>query len=255
MTAANNWDPSLYQDKHAFVYEFGRDLLGLLAPKPGERILDVGCGTGQLTRAIAEVGALVIGLDNSAQMIETARNNYPDIQFVIADAADFSLPATEPFDAVFSNAALHWVTRADEAARCIARALRPGGRFVAEFGGRDNGGNITLAIRETLVDKLNLSVSHPWYFPTIGEYATVLESHGLAVGGAWLFDRPTPLEGEDGMRNWMAMFCQSMFRDVPAGRIDEILGEIEERLRGTNYRDGAWFVDYRRLRITALRKS
>ena len=253
MTAENDWDPSLYQDKHAFVYEFGRDLLGLLAPRPGERILDLGCGTGQLTGAIAESGARVIGLDNSVQMIETARSNYPDIQFVTADAADFSFP--EPFDAVFSNAALHWVTRADAAAGSIAGALRPGGRFIAEFGGRDNGGMITRAIRETLVERLKLIVDHPWYFPTIGEYATVLESHGFAVGGAWLFDRPTPLDGEDGMRNWMAMFCQSMLQDVPAERKDELLGEIEARLRETNYRNGAWFVDYRRLRITARKES
>src|SRR5262245_52964189 len=115
--ADNDWNPALYQEKHAFVFEYGKDLLALLAPKPGERILDIGCGTGQLTRQIADHGVAVVGLDYSAQMIEAAKENYPDLEFLVEDASDFAFD--NPFDAVFSNAALHWVNRAEKAVQCI----------------------------------------------------------------------------------------------------------------------------------------
>lgn len=228
-------------------------MLALLAPKAGERILDVGCGTGQLTKAIAESGASVVGIDKSPEMIESAQSNYPGIQFRVADAADFSF--AEPFDSVFSNAALHWVTRAESAVECIATALKPGGRFVAEFGGKDNAGNIARAIQQTLKERLQVEVNHDWYFPSIGEYTSLLEKHGLEVSSAWLFDRPTPLEGESGLRSWIEMFCGSMIKDVPETVRENILGEVEAKLRGTNYQDNVWFVDYRRLRITATKKA
>jgi trans-aconitate 2-methyltransferase len=126
----------LYQSSHSFVWEFGRDLVQLLAPEPGDRILDIGCGTGQLTETIARSGAEVLGVDRSAEMIAQARSNYPALAFEIGDAA--ALPYTAEFDAVFSNAVLHWVKDARGAVAGVARALKPGGRFVAEFGGRGN---------------------------------------------------------------------------------------------------------------------
>lgn len=247
--AQNNWNPSLYQDKHSFVFEYGRDLLALLEPVGGERILDVGCGTGQLTAAIANSGATVVGFDASPSMIESARANFPNLEFLVADAAAFSF--AEPFDAVFSNAALHWVMRAEDAARCIAEALKSGGRFVTEFGGSGNGENVAQAIQQTVKEMLNLEVHHQWFFPSIGEYATLLEKSGLQVGYASLFDRPTKLEGEDGMRNWIRMFCQAMFKAVPDELQDEALSRIEDKLRSKLYVEGSWFVDYRRLRIIA----
>jgi len=235
------WDAKQYQQRHSYVFQYGQAVLDLLAPQKGERILDLGCGSGQLTAAIADAGAAVIGLDSSPEMLAEARANYPAIEFRLGDAADFAVEA--PVDAVFSNAVLHWVKNAAGAAGCIARALKPGGRFVAEFGGRGNNQSILDAIRELLGP-----VETPWYYPSIGEYASVLEQHGLETRQAWLIDRPTPVEGEDGLEDWLAVF----------GR--DLMGEAErkmiaQKLRPTHYKDGVWTIDYRRLRIVAKKRD
>src|SRR5206468_2153174 len=125
-----------YDDKHSFVWKYGKEVLDLLAPREGERILDVGCGTAHLTNQIASRGARVVGLDKSSAMIERARALYPELQLEVADATDFHFD--EPFDAVFSNAAIHWMKDQDAVARAVFNALKPGGRFVAEFGGKGN---------------------------------------------------------------------------------------------------------------------
>jgi trans-aconitate methyltransferase len=249
--AQQEWNSALYDQKHSFVYEYGQDLLNLLQPQPGELILDLGCGTGHLTAQIAQTGARVIGLDHSAQMLETARQQYPQIEFIQGDASNFSLPET--CDAVFSNAVLHWVKRAAAAAACIARTLKSGGRFVAEFGGHGNVANIVEAVQAVVPRYTQAEVRHPWYYPSIGEYATLLEAQGLEVRQAFLFDRFTKLEGEDGMRNWLTMFAESMFVDLPAEAKETALAEIEAQLRATNFRDGVWYADYRRLRVVAVR--
>ncbi|HEY2014909.1 MAG TPA: methyltransferase domain-containing protein [Bryobacteraceae bacterium] len=243
------WNPSLYQSSHSFVWEYGRDLINLLEPQPGERILDIGCGTGQLTAAIAHAGAQVVGLDSSAAMIGQASGNFPDLTFEVQDIAGMRFAS--PFDAVFSNAALHWVLRADEAAASIAAALVPGGRFVAELGGHGNNRAVLHAVRMALESKFGAAPEHlnPWFFPSVGEYATILERHGLEVTFATLFDRPTPLEGGDrGLANWLAMFGSPLtphFED--AGFVDLVQKFAAPRL----LRDGVWSIDYRRLRIVA----
>ncbi|MGE0128583.1 MAG: trans-aconitate 2-methyltransferase [Blastocatellales bacterium] len=247
--AQPNWNPSLYDQKHSFVTEYGKELLALLAPQPTDHIIDLGCGTGHLTRMIADSGARVIGLDNSPQMIEAARQKYLDIEFIVADASDFSFDTN--FDAVFSNAALHWVTRAEEAVACISRALTRGGRFVAEFGGKGNTANVIAAVQESIRELTQRDVSHGWYYPSIGEYAALLEKHGLAVRFARLFDRPTKLEGEDGMRNWLIMFCSTMFQDLNDEARRQVLDLTERKLLDKQHIKGEWFVDYRRLRIVA----
>ncbi len=249
---SNDWNPSLYDQKHAFVFEYGKDLLSLLQPHPGETILDLGCGTGHLTRAIAASGARVIGIDNSATMIETARNTYPEIEFFVADARDFSFPF--PFDAIFSNAALHWIPEAEQVVQCMTVSLKTGGRFVAEFGGKGNIAHIITAIQQSMQELLQMEVSADWYFPSIAEYATLLEKHGLAVSSALLFDRPTQLEdGEQGMRNWIKMFKESMFLAIPDDAREKVLARVEEKLRPVLFSDGRWFADYRRLRIVAYK--
>src|SRR5277367_3573693 len=167
------WNPELYQASHSFVWKFGRELLALLAPQPGERILDVGCGTGQLTAEIAQAGAQVTGLDNAPDMLADARKNFPGLTFVLGNAARFDF--AEPFDAVFSNAVLHWVKDADGAVASIARVLRPGGRFIAEFGGHGNIATVLAALRAVLGP--DADQQSPWYYPSIGEYAPILERH------------------------------------------------------------------------------
>jgi trans-aconitate 2-methyltransferase len=249
---SNDWNPSLYDQKHAFVFEYGKDLISLLQPHPGETILDLGCGTGHLTKAIAASGARVIGIDNSAKMIETARSTYPEIEFLVADARDFSFPF--PFDAIFSNAALHWIPEAEQVVQCIAASLKTGGRLVAEFGGKGNIAHIITAIQQSTQELLQIEVGADWYFPSIGEYATLLEKHDLAVSSALLFDRPTQLEdGEQGMRNWIKMFKESMFLAIPDDAKEKVLASVEEKLRPVLFRDGHWFADYRRLRIVAYK--
>src|SRR5260221_6945847 len=119
------WNAGLYEDKHSFVWEYGKALLDLLAARSGERILDLGCGTGHLTDRIAAAGAEVVGIDSSPAMVEQARRSYPPLRFEVGDARDFSFP--EPFDAVFSNAVLHWITEPERVLACVQRALRPGG--------------------------------------------------------------------------------------------------------------------------------
>jgi trans-aconitate methyltransferase len=248
----SEWDAGLYTAKHSFVYEYGRELVALLAVQPGERILDLGCGSGQLTQAIAESGARVTGLDNSTSMIDTARREYSDLSFVLADAKEFSFD--EPFDAVFSNAALHWVTPPEKVIECVARCLRPGGRFVAEFGGKGNVQRIYKAAEAAGRELTGREVRHVNYFPSVAEYSTILEDRSLEVRQAWLFDRPTRLEdGENGLRNWLTMFGEKTFGAMPDDVRLQWIERTQEIARPTLFRDGSWYADYRRLRVIAVR--
>lgn len=243
------WDAARYQDQHSFVWRYGANLIELLNPQPGERILDLGCGTGQLTSEIARSGATVVGLDKSAEMLAEARKNYPDLVFVSGDAARFRFP--EAFDAVFSNAALHWVKDAEGAIESIAKALHRGGRFIAELGGKGNIASVQAALRAVLGPSAD--EQSPWYYPSVGEYAALLERHGLEVGAANLFDRPTPLEGEDGLENWLRMFTQSYLRQFSPEREEDTVRQLVDHLRPALHRDGVWTVDYRRLLVVALK--
>jgi trans-aconitate 2-methyltransferase len=247
------WNTALYDQKHAFVFQMAKGLLELLAPKAGERILDLGAGTGHLTQQIADAGAEVIGLDNSLDMVRAAREKYPAIDFVHADAANFHFK--QPFDAVFSNATLHWVREAEKAVVCIANALKPGGRFVAEFGGKGNMQHVTDAVQNAIYTTTGQTVRHTWFFPSISQYSGLLEANGFEVRSAWLFDRPTPLEGEDGMKNWITMFSGGMLKGVSETALPNVIGLAEEALRKTNQKDGHWFADYRRIRVVAVKVS
>ena len=253
LTDSNTWDAKLYDDKHSFVWKFGADLLDLLLPQAGERVLDLGCGTGHLTHQIAQRGCDVLGVDDSAEMIAQAKREFQNLHFEMANATDFRFD--RPFDAVFSNAVLHWVKPPEKAVACVARALKGGGRFVAEFGGHGNVANIERAMDAAARD-LNLPLApSPWYFPGIAEYAALLEKHSMEATFATLFDRPTPLQGEDGMKQWIRMFGQEFLAAIPADKQDAFLNRVDEHARPTLYRDGQWFADYRRLRIVATKRA
>jgi len=241
------WDPRAYQDKHSFVWQFGAGLLELLEPRAGERILDVGCGTGQLTSEIARLGAEVTGLDYSPEMLAGARRNFPELRFERGDAADFQF--AEKFDAVFSNAALHWVKDQAGAAKSMAGALKPDGRLVIEFGGKGCIASVIQALRDVLGTRADAVC--PWRFPSIGEFAPLLEQNGLEVQQAFLFDRPTPLEGDDGLESWLHTFAGVFFQGLSDRESRDARAAIGARLRPKLFRDGVWTLDYRRLRIVA----
>jgi trans-aconitate methyltransferase len=251
------WNPARYERDFAFVWQYGADLIALLAPQAGERILDLGCGTGQLSTQIAKSGASVTGIDRSAEMIERARAHCPELCFEVIDASQFR--SAEPFDAVFSNAALHWMKNAGEVASAIALALRRGGRLVAELGGK---GNVESLIRECeaawteTVGATRGQELNPWYFPSVSEYAGLLEERGLEVRYAALFDRPTPLEGgAEALRGWMSMFLPGPLQAISTERRNSFLSRLEERLRPQRFLDGRWVLDYRRLRVVAVKTA
>lgn len=246
---ADRWDSSLYDDRHSFVWKAGGGVFDLLNPQPGERILDVGCGTGHLTAQIAEKGAEVTGLDSSVSMVAQARQNFPKVKFALADARSFVME--DEYDAVFSNAALHWVREPEEAIKCMAAALKPGGRLVLEMGGQGNIARICAGVEE-VVRAAGYAGQHTWYFPSIAEYTALLEKHGFMVTMAQNFPRWTKLEHpERGMREWLEMFGGAYFDDIPAEARGELDKQIEERLRPTLWCDGQWHADYRRLRVLA----
>ncbi len=250
------WNAELYDRQHGFVSQYGTDLLKLLQPKIGDCILDLGCGTGYLAQQIASAGAQVVGVDRSVSMIAQARQSYPHLTFEVVDGE--SLEFFEQFDKVFSNAALHWMKAAEKVVDGIFKALKPGGLFIAEFGGKGNVQQIITACYQGL-ESAGYPVDftlNPWYFPSIGEYATILENRGFEVNFAQLFDRPTPLEeGDKGLRNWIAMFGNGLFADIPNEAQEAILADIENRVSSQLYRDGIWVADYKRIRAMATKKG
>lgn len=246
---ADRWDSALYDDRHSFVWKSAADLVQLLNPLPGERILDLGCGTAHLTAQIAARGAEVIGLDSSASMIAQARQNYPKLKFLLADARSFRLD--EPCDAVFSNAVLHWIPDASPVIASVARALKPGGRFVLEMGAKGNIARIAAALA-SVMEEAGLPARNPWFYPAAGQYATLLEEAGFEVEALWTFDRWTQLEHpEKGLREWLEMFTGRLFEGVSAKDRQGMIAHIESRLRDTLWRDGHWWADYKRLRVVA----
>ncbi len=250
--ATDVWDAPRYNRSFGYVSDLGRGLIELLDPVPGERVLDLGCGTGELAADLAARGLEVVGIDVDAAMIDTARRNHPQVSFHQADGHDFSLPA--PVDAVLSNAALHWMLRPHEVVSQVRTVLRSGGRFVGELGGQGN----VAAIREGVTEAVAAagldpaSVRNPWYFPSPAEYAAVLEGAGFRVRLLEHFDRPTPLDDcPGGIVDWLRMFGRELLAGVPADRREEIMVDAAQRCRATLYRDGRWFADYVRLRFVA----
>jgi trans-aconitate methyltransferase len=232
------------------VWEYGSSLIEILDPQPGERILDVGCGTGELVKAITDRGAVCIGMDADCNMVERAKQQFPDFTFFQGYAQNFNLDHVDDgplVDAIFSNAALHWVKDAEGAVACMSHVLKPGGRFVVEFGGQ---GNVQRIVQASLQALGKPASENPWYFPSIAQYSTLLEKHGIEITSAVLFDRPTVLEdGEAGMKNWLRMFGGAFLKDLTDDQVDRILLEVDETLRPHMFDGQRWTADYRRIRL------
>ena len=255
-TVHTNWNPNLYDDKHAFVFKYGEDLVDLLKPQKGERILDLGCGTGYLTSVIALSGASVVGIDNSIEMITKAKTEYPQLDFQVQSATSFHLEGH--FDAVFSNAVLHWIQEKEKAVELVYHSLKRPGRFVLEMGGKHNVEKILKSLQKSLikhgyVDNAAISL---FYFPSLGEYASLLESKGFRVTYAVHYDRETKLsDGKDGIKDWIKMFAGAYLNGLDEKATAKILKEVQDSLEPTNCRKGSWYADYKRLRMIAVKQK
>ena len=245
--SSQHWDPERYQRNAGFVATLGEPLIELLAPQKGERILDLGCGDGALTEKLVATGAVVVGVDSSVEQIAAARKRGLDAH--VADGEN--LPFDREFDGVFSNAALHWMKRPEKVIEGVARALKPGGRFVGEFGGKDNVAVIRAGLRLALAPRrIDADALCPWYFPDEAEYSTRLEMGGFAVERIERFPRPTPLPGA--MTGWLETFADSYLKSVPPAERPAVLQDVSD-IVAPSLRDaeGVWRADYVRLRFAA----
>lgn len=251
MSATQTWDPAKYAQHARFVSDLGSPVVALLDPHPGERILDLGCGDGVLTKRLAELGCEVIAIDSSVPQVEAAKKLGLDARVMSAEA----LPFHEEFDAVFSNAVLHWIKRADEMMAAVYRSLRPEGRFVAECGGY----GCVQKIRTALIQAANRhgidgEARVPWYFPTPGDYASRLERAGFRVDSIALIPRPTPLPGD--ITGWLETFAQCFLDGLSEQAQREYLEEVRATLKPQLLDgNGVWVADYVRLRFAATKAT
>ncbi len=247
------WDPERYRRNAGFVAAYGDPVLALLAPQRGERILDLGCGEGALTARIAErVGAAgVVGVDASAEQVAACRAR--GLEAHVVDGAKLDFEAS--FDAVFSNAALHWMKDLDAVIDGVWRALKPGGRFVAECGGVGNVASVREALLRALARRGSDGVPlDPWYFPSAEDGRARLERRGFVVRSIALLPRPTALPGS--LADWLDTFGESFLLGLEAADRNDAKREVEEELRSRLCgADGFWTVDYVRLRFAAVKPA
>lgn len=245
---ASRWEPGDYAKNAGFVPELGAPVLALLNPQPGEHILDLGCGDGVLTTKLVEAGAKVIGVDASDTMIGAAKARGLDAH--VRDGQSLHFDAE--FDAVFSNAALHWMLDGEAVARGVFRALKPGGRFVGEMGGQGNLTILRSGLRAELLRRgYKVPADDPQWYPGIAEFSSVYEGAGFVDVDAKLIPRPTPLPA--GVAGWLKTF-RAGFLDhaaVPDAEQDDVAKAVENALENRLRKpDGSWEADYVRLRFT-----
>ncbi len=243
-----SWSASGYAENARFVSDLGAPVLDVLAPKPGMRVLDLGCGDGALTEKIAAAGCDVLGVDADEDLLAAAAKRGLNVQRVDGHELAFE----REFDAVFSNAALHWMLEPERVIAGVARALKPGGRFVGEFGGHGNVAAITTAMRAVaLRHGIDPASATPWFLPTPAEYAARLQAGGFEVERIGLIPRPTPLPGE--MTGWLTTFGRFFYSQIGDEAAREAAIAETAALLAPSLRDsaGAWTADYVRLRFGA----
>jgi SAM-dependent methyltransferase len=251
MVQAQTWDPERYARNARFVADLGAPTVELLAPRAGERILDLGCGDGVLTARLVSMGCHVVGVDSSAPQIDAARKLGLDARVMNGEALDFD----SEFDAVFSNAALHWMRNPAKVIAGVERALKPHGRFVSEFGGHGCVAKIKKALVAALDRRgLNGDAASPWFFPTVEEYSRHLTNGGFVINYIALIPRPTPLPGD--ITGWLETFAESFTSTLLPDQRSSYIAEVQEALRPELCdAEGKWTADYIRLRFAASKPA
>lgn len=247
------WNAQKYTEDFSFVHQLGNSLIELINTPQNSLVLDLGCGNGALTKKIQEKGYFVKGLDSSQELLNIARKNYPDIEFIEGDARNFTLPV--PVDVVFSNAVFHWIEKDNQESliKSVYNVLKPNGEFVFEFGGYGNNRCIHHALKQTFAEA-GYDYKNPFYFPTISQYASLLENNGFCVKYASLFNRMTELKGENGLKEWIKMFIQKPFFIIESEQVkEEIINNTVKTLKNTLYMQQKWYADYVRIRMKAVR--
>ena len=247
-SSRQTWSADTYSTHGRFVADLAGAVVEWLDPKPGEHILDLGCGDGALTEKLAAAGANVVGFDMSDDLLSAARARGLNVMAGDGHALSF----VEEFDAVFSNAALHWMAQPELVIAGIHAGLKPGGRFVAEFGGHGNVAAIVTAMRAVGLSRGgDHSLAGPWFFPSPEVYADMLVDAGFSVRRCGLFPRPTPLKS--GMKEWLKLFRKPFF-DQFGEHIDAVLDEVEDLLKPSLCdARGNWTADYVRIRVEAVK--
>ena len=242
---AQTWDAADYAANARFVSDLGQPVLDLLAPRAGERILDVGCGDGALTEKLVQAGAKVVGVDPAPDLVAAAGARGIDARLIDAQA----LPFEREFDAVFTNAVLHWIPDLDAALRGIHRALKAGGRFVGECGGHGNVAAVSTALQAVAL-RHGVRAQLPWRYPTPDDFTARLISAGFRPVSVELIPRPTPLAS--GMAAWLRTFAGPVFEQLPSDARESALDETVDLLRWSLCdQEGRWTADYVRLRFAA----
>ncbi|MDR0933967.1 MAG: methyltransferase domain-containing protein [Burkholderiaceae bacterium] len=251
MVYQQTFEPELLETRARFITEFGMPVLELLEPKPGERILDVGCGHGAICEKLNAMGCITVGVDISSTMVDAAMKNGVDARIMNAENMTFN----EEFDAVYTNSAMHWMRHLDKVAGGVKRALKPGGRFVGEMGGKGSIANIIGAIRHVMSRHgIEMESVQSWYFPSISELSSIMEVAGLNIRSMELIERPTILPGD--IRDWIKMFGRHYLNAWDVSEAEKFLNEVKAAAQGNMVNEkGEWIGDYKRLRFYALKPA
>ena len=245
-----SWNAEAYNINASFVAQLGNSVVEILAPQSGERILDLGCGDGKLTLEIQKYDCNLLGIDSSEEMICATKKLGLEGKVISGNNLNFD----QEFDAVFSNAALHWMLEKDKVAQGVYQALKPGGRFIGEFGGKGNIDSVVKIMSEVFQDFPELGkFNNPWYFPSVAEYAQVLDKAGFDIHYLEIISRPTILN--TGIRGWLKVFAQGIINHLNSEKQEFFIGEVEKRLKPIIFsEENGWVADYIRLRFKAIRQ-
>ncbi|MDE5736885.1 MAG: methyltransferase domain-containing protein [Oscillospiraceae bacterium] len=246
------WNAVLYDNKHDFVAEYGKDLLEFIPKDKKQVILDLGCGTGTLTAKLTDFCNQIIGVDSSQTMIAKARENLKNIEnikFQVCNALD--LPFEQEFDVVFSNAVFHWIANHDMLLKNIYYALKPTGLLICEFGANGNIAIIENAFAKACKD-FGYDYQSKFHFPTVENFRNLLENHKFMINKIYDFDRPTVLkDGQQGLNHWIKQFFASELKAIPETIQAMIIRKTEDLTRKKLWNGKEWIADYRRLRVIA----